>query len=294
MDTTVILPDFPFESRYLEVEGSQLHYIDEGTGDPILFLHGNPTSAYLWRNIIPHLTPLGRCIAPDLIGMGRSDKPDIEYRFVDHARYIEGFIGKLGLSRITLVIHDWGSGLGFHYAMRNQENIRGIAFMEAIVKTSTWEDFPKDFRLGFRMFRTPLVGWLMIAVMNVFVKQLLPKAVVRSLSSEEKRYYGEPFPTISSRRPVWRWPNEIPIDGKPPDVHDIVSIYSRELQTSEIPKLLFYADPGGIIGAQELDWCRTNLKDLETVDIGPGLHYLQEDNPHRIGSELARWYKALG
>lgn len=293
MDLKAISPDFPFESRYLEVAGSRMHYVEAGRGDPILFLHGNPTSSYLWRNVIPHLSPLGRCIAPDLIGMGRSDKPDLEYRFVDHARYLEGFIAKLGLARVTLVVHDWGSGLGFHYAMRNEGNVRGIAFMEAIVKPSTWADFPRDFRMGFRMFRAPLVGWVLIAVLNVFVRQLLPKAIVRPLTAEERRRYAEPYPTVASRKPLWRWPNEIPIDGEPADVHAVVSEYSRRLQASDLPKLLFHADPGGIIGPGELAWCRANLKNLETVDIGSGIHYLQEDNPHRIGSELARWFGAL-
>jgi haloalkane dehalogenase len=293
MTTPIISSDFPFESHYLEVDGSNIHYIDDGKGDPILFLHGNPTSSYLWRNIMPHLTSCGRCIAPDLIGMGKSDKPDIDYRFVDHAKYVEGFIKKMNLKNITFVIHDWGSALGFCYAMSHPENVKGIAFMEAILKTSTWDDFTKDFKMGFKLFRTPFVGWLMIAIMNMFVKQILPKAVVRSLTDEERKHYQAPFRKIKDRKPVWRWPNEIPIDGKPPDVTNIVNEYNKKLQESGIPKLLFFAHPGGIIDSKMVEWCQKNLKNLTTKDIGKGIHYLQEDNPHLIGSELAEWYKNL-
>ena len=287
-----ISTDFPFASHYIEVHGSKLHYIDEGSGDPILFLHGNPTSSYLWRNIVSYLIPHGRCIALDLIGMGKSDKPDIPYRFFDHARYLEGFIEKMDLSNITFVVHDWGSGLGFHYAMRHEHKVKAIAFMEAIVKPMSWKGFPADFKMGFKMMRSPF-GWFLISVLNIFVKQILPKAVVRSLTDEEKRIYEQPFKTIRSRRAVRRWPMEIPIDGRPADMQEIVSAYSERLQQSDLPKLLFYASPGGIIDKKTLEWCREHLKNLKTVDIGQGIHYLQEDNPHLIGEELAKWYNSL-
>jgi haloalkane dehalogenase len=293
METKQISPDFPFQAKYAEVHGSRIHYIDEGSGDPVLFLHGNPTSTYLWRNIIPYLTSSARCIAMDLIGMGKSDKPDIDYRFFDHAQYVDGFIEKMGLKNITLVVHDWGSALGFHYAMRHEDNIKGIAFMEAILKTAEWNEFPREFRMGFRLFRTPLVGWLMISGMNVFVEQILPKAIVRTLTEKEKNHYREPFRKLKDRKPVRQWPCEIPIGGTPADVTEIVRNYSKRLQESELPKLFFHANPGGIINAEMVQWCRQNLKNLTTVDIGPGIHYLQEDNPHLIGSELAQWYKGL-
>lgn len=288
-----ISAEFPFESKYIEVNGSKMHYIDEGAGDPILFLHGNPTSSYLWRNIIPYLTPLGRCVAPDLIGMGKSDKPDIPYRFSDHSRYVNGFIEALGLKNLTLVVHDWGSGLGFHYAANHAHNVKAVAFMEAIVRPSRWDDFPPDFKTGFKMFRAPGIGWLMISVANLFVKKLLPEAIHRSLTPEEMQIYAEPYPTVSSRLPVRRWPCEIPIDGTPKDVHDEVAQYSEWLQTTEIPKLLFYAQPGGIIDEHIRAWCHQSMSNLNMVDIGAGIHYLQEDNPHLIGEELAGWYKAL-
>ena len=293
MASHAISAAFPFESKYVEVHGSKMHYIDEGAGDPILFLHGNPTSSYLWRNIIPFLTPHGRCIAPDLIGMGKSDKPDIPYRFFDHYKYVEGFIEKMGLSNVTLVIHDWGSGLGFHYAMQNEADIKGIAFMEAIVRPSKWSEFPRDFKMGFKLFRTPGVGWFMISVMNMFVKQILPQAIVRELSDEEKRYYASPYPTIASRKPVRQWPCEIPIDGTPADVHQAVEEYNRKLQESDLPKILFHAQPGGIIGEETVQWCKDNLKNLRCVDIGKGIHFVQEDNPSLIGDELAKWYQGL-
>lgn len=288
-----ISAEFPYASQFVTVNGSKMHFIDEGEGDPVLFLHGNPTSSYLWRNIIPYLTPHARCIAPDLIGMGKSDRPDLGYRFFDHARYVDGFIEALALENVTLVLHDWGSGLGFHYARRHTENVRALAFMEAIVRPSSWSGFPRDFKLGFRLMRTPIIGWFMISVMNVFVKQILPQAIVRKLSAAEKAYYEAPYPTVGSRKPVRQWPCEIPIDGKPADMHATVSEYSRWLQETELPKLLFYASPGGIINAATLAWCRESFPNLETVDIGDGIHFVQEDNPHRIGQKLAEWYRAL-
>ena len=293
MNAKVISANFPFESKYVEVQGSKIHYIDEGSGSPILFLHGNPTSSYLWRNIIPYLASHGRCIAPDLIGMGKSDKPDIDYRFFDHSKYLEGFIEKLGLSNITLVIHDWGSGLGFHYAMRHENNIKGIAFMEAIIKPMTWEDFPKDFKMGFKLFRTAGIGWLMLSVMNMFITKILPQAIVRKLSTEEMDYYADPYKTVHSRKPIRQWPCEIPIEGNPADVFEVISDYNQKLQKSELPKLLFFANPGGLIDDKAVQWCKQNLKNLKVVDIGDGVHYLQEDNPHLIGEELAKWYLEL-
>jgi haloalkane dehalogenase len=293
MAAKAISADFPFESKYVEIHGSKIHYIDEGSGDPILFLHGNPTSSYLWRNIIPYLVPHGRCIAPDLIGMGKSDKPDLGYRFFDHSEYVEGFIDKLDLSNITLVIHDWGSALGFHYAMRHESNIKGIAFMEALVKPMTWGDFPSGFKMGFKLMRSSGIGWLMISVLNMFVTRILPQAIVRELSAEEKDYYAAPYKTVQSRKPVRQWPCEIPIEGKPADVYEVISSFNQRLQASELPKLLFSATPGGIINDKTVEWCRQNLKNLKIVDIGEGIHFLQEDNPHLIGEELAKWYPGL-
>ena len=290
----MISPDFPFPSRYVEVEGSRIHYIDEGAGDPVLFLHGNPTSSYLWRNVVPHVTPGARAIAPDLIGMGKSDKPEIDYRFFDHVPYVEGFIEALGLRNLTLVIHDWGSALGFHYASRHEENVRGIAFMEAIVRPIPgWDDFPAGIRPIFQAFRTPDVGWEMIVGQNFFVEQVLPGAVVRKLSDEEMERYREPFLEPASRRPLWRWPNEIPIAGEPPDVVEAVAAYNRWLRETDLPMLLLTATPGAILRESLVEWCRSNLRQLDVVHLGEGIHFLQEDHPHEIGEALARWLGGL-
>ncbi len=284
---------FPFQSKFVEVQGSKMHYVEEGAGDPVLFLHGNPTSSYLWRNVIPHVSPLARCIALDLIGMGKSDKPDIEYRFVDHSKYVEGFIEALGLRNITFVIHDWGSALGFHYARRHEGNVKGLAFMEAIVRTLTWDELPEQVRKMFQSFRTPGVGEKMIMEQNMFVEAVMPGAILRKLSDEEMNSYREPYVDPPSRKPVWRWPNEIPIDGEPADVVEIVQAYSEWFGKSDVPKLLLSAQPGAIMGEPLVEWCRNNMRDLKTVGIGPGAHFVQEDRPHEIGEAIAEWYRGL-
>ncbi len=283
---------FPFQSKFVEVEGSKLHYVEEGAGDPVLFLHGNPTSSYLWRNVIPHVSPLARCIALDLIGMGKSDKPDIEYRFVDHSRYVEGFIAALGLRNITFVIHDWGA-LGFLYAHQHEGNVKGLALMETFVRTLTWDDWPEQARQLFQAFRTPEVGWNMIVNQNMFVEQVLPGAILRKLSDEEMDRYREPYVDPHSRKPVWRWPNELPIDGEPADVTEIVQAYSEWFGKSDLPTLLLYARPGAIMGEPLVEWCQNNMRNLKTVEIGPGAHFVQEDRPHEIGEAIAEWYRGL-
>lgn len=289
-----ISSDYPFESRYVEVAGSRLHYIDEGSGDPVLFLHGNPTWSYLWRNIVPHVSPRSRAIAVDLIGMGKSDKPEIEYRFFDHVKYIEGFIEALELRNIVFVLHDWGSALGLHYASRHENNVKGLALMESILApVSSWSDFPQEFVEIFKAFRAPDIGWDLIVNQNKFVEQILPGAIVRQLSSEEMKRYREPFADPASRKPVWRWPNEIPIEGVPADVATAVAETNQWLQRSRLPKLLFHAKPGAIMPPELVRWCEASLEKLRTVDLGRGIHFLQEDHPQRIGQELARWIAEL-
>jgi haloalkane dehalogenase len=284
---------FPFESKYIDIRGSKMHYIDVGQGAPFLFLHGNPTSSYLWRNIIPYLQPLGRCIAPDLIGMGKSDKPDIEYTFDDHFAYVEEFINKMNLKNITLVIHDWGSGLGFHYANSHRDNIKGIAFMEAVYKPMSWDQLPPGMDKMFKLLRAPFIGWMMISVANMFVKKMIPDMIVRKLTTEEFEHYKQPYPTIASRKPVRVWPQEIPFDGKPKRMYDKIAAYAAWLTETPIPKVCFYAHPGGIIRKDGVEYIKNHFPNTRMVDIGKGLHYIQEDNPHLIGSEIAKWYQEI-
>ena len=294
MTTREISAVFPFESRYVDVLGSRMHYVEEGSGDPILFLHGQPTSSYLWRNVIPHVIDLGRCIAPDLIGFGRSDKPDIDYRFFDHARYLSGFIEALGLENITLVIHDWGAGLGLFYARQNPSTIKAIAMMEPVLSAvPSWEEFPTELVEVFRGFRSPEVGWDMLVNQNMFVEGILPGAIVRDLSEEEMNVYREPFLDPAHRKPVWRWPNELPIAGEPPDTAEAVDANFAWLQQSDLPKILFHATPGAIMPPAAVEMCKSVLSNLTSVDLGDGIHYLQEDHPHEIGDGIAKWYGQL-
>ena len=282
-------------SRFAEVLGSQMHYREQGVGEPILFLHGNPTSSYLWRNILPLVSSHGRCLAPDLIGMGLSDKPEIGYGFFDQVKYLEALIDRLDLRDITLVMHDWGSALGFHYAARNPGNVRGMMFMEAMLRPyERWEDFPAGLRDTFRRFRTPNAGYEEIVVKNVFVEQLLPASMLRTLSPAEMDAYRQPFLEPLQRRPIWAFANDIPIAGEPEDVVIAVKNYSRWLQQTSIPKLLLHAEPGAITSAADVEWCQANLQNLETVLLGPGAHFLQEDHPDRIAREFTEWYARMG
>ncbi|PCI49262.1 MAG: haloalkane dehalogenase [Alphaproteobacteria bacterium] len=287
--SATISDEFPFESHYVEVLGSKMHYVDEGEGDPILFLHGNPTSSYLWRNVIPHLKGSGRLIAPDLIGMGKSDKPDIPYRFEDHARYLDAFIEKLGLKNITLVVHDWGSGLGFHYAVRHPDNIAGIAFMEALLP------FPEQFERHpfgmFAMLRDPVKGKKAVMEDNVFVEKILPMSVKRKLTETEMNAYRAPFPTVQSRLPVYVWPQEVPFDDGPEDIKDMIRNYTAWFEKSDMPKLLIYGDPGAIIPPGNIERFIERFPHLETHFVGVASHFLQEDHPHNIGRAIWDWHR---
>jgi haloalkane dehalogenase len=288
-----ISSEFPFEKQYVEVKGVKMAYVDVGEGEPILLLHGNPTSSYLWRNVIPHLQGQGRCIAPDLIGMGDSDKPDLSYRFTDHAAYLDGFIEALGLENLALVIHDWGSGLGFYYAARHPDNVRAIAFMEAIVRPLSWSGFPVPFRQMFRAMRTPGLGGFLVQNLNMFVNVLIPGAVLRTLTSAEMAHYRAPFPTVASRKPTLQWPREVPINGEPADVTQIVADYTRWLSTDDTPKLLLHADPGAIILADTVAYCESTFPNLTSKPIGAGRHFVQEDHPHVIGEAISEWLAAV-
>ena len=236
----------------------------------------------------------GRCIAPDLIGMGKSDHPDIPYRFDDHYRYVSGFIDALGIgSDLTFVIHDWGSALGFRWAHEHESSVTGLAFMEPIIRPLTWETMPADFRKAFRMMRAPGLGWLMISVGNLFVKKMLPDATHRELGPQAHAYYASAFPTVGSRKAVRQWPLEVPISGKPADNVATIQAYADWLTRTDLPKILFYGSPGAILTETQLAWCREKLPNLQTVDIGAAIHFVQEDNPEQIGSELSKWFAAL-
>jgi haloalkane dehalogenase len=290
-DPPKVAASFSYPTQSVDVLGSRIAYIEQGSGEPIVFVHGNPTWSYLWRNVMPHLAPHARCIAVDLIGMGRSDKPDIAYRFFDHYRYFEAFMDALGLDRVTLVGHDWGGSLAFNYLRHHPDRVRGLAGMEVMLYPLTWTDFPAQFRLGFRLMRTPVIGWLMLSVANLFVEMVLPMGTRRYLGQREKRYYREPYPTSASRRAVRQWPCEIPLDGRPADVHAAFEAITAALAASDRPKLLLYGEPGALIERTALEWARAHLPALETGGIGRGIHYLQEDQPDAIGRALAEWYQ---
>jgi haloalkane dehalogenase len=287
------------EERYpkqrVDVKGSSMAYVDVGSGDPIVFLHGNPTSSYLWRNVIPHVEGLGRCIAPDLIGMGDSAKlehsgPD-SYRFVEHREYLDGLLDAIGIDsntkNITFVIHDWGSALGFDWANRHRDQVRGIAYMEAIVRPVSWEEWPEAARTLFENFRSP-AGESMVLDKNIFVENVLPASILRGLTDAEKEVYARPYTEAGeSRRPTLTWPRQIPLAGEPADVVEIVQSYADWLSGSDLPKLFINAEPGTILTGPQREFCRSWPNQSEVTV--PGSHFIQEDSPDEIGQAIAEW-----
>ena len=286
-----------YAKQPVEVDGKRMVYVEAGTGDPIVLLHGNPTSSYLWRNVIPYLESLGRCIAPDLIGMGDSDKLDESgagtYRYVEHRRYLDGLLEQLGVSsNVTLVVHDWGGALGFDWAERHRDALRGIAYMETIVAPiPDWDDWPNSVRPVFQGFRSDQ-GEAMVIEKNMFVEKVLPGAVMRRLGDAEMNAYRRPYLAGGeSRRPTLTWPRELPIAGEPSDVHDVAVRYSEWLATSNVPKLFINADPGAILRGRQREICRT-WKNQTEVTV-PGVHFIQEDSPDEIGRAIAGWLSTL-
>tara|TARA_B110000116_G_scaffold79244_1_gene68740 strand:+ start:261 stop:1139 length:879 start_codon:yes stop_codon:yes gene_type:complete len=278
------------------VKGKNMSYVEMGEGDPIIFQHGNPTSSYLWRNVMPHLQDQGRCIAIDLIGMGDSDKldnvgPD-SYTFVEHREYLDAALEALNVAEnVTWVIHDWGSALGFDWANRHRDAVKGIAYMESIVRPLTWEEWSESARGVFQGFRSP-AGEEMILEKNVFVERVLPGSILRELSDVEMEVYKKPFLNSGEdRRPTLTWPRQIPISGEPADVVEIAQSYADWLVQCDVPKLFINADPGAILTGPQRDFCRTWPNQTEVTVKGN--HFLQEDSPNEIGQAIAEWRSGI-
>jgi haloalkane dehalogenase len=280
--------------KFVTISGRAMAYSEMGEGDPIIFLHGNPTSSYLWRNVMPHLADQGRCIAPDLIGMGDSDKLEPSgperYTFREHRRFLDAFLEAVDVtSNVTLVVHDWGSALGFDWANRHRNAVEGIAYMEGIVRPLEWDEWNKDARGIFEGFRSE-AGEDMILKKNLFIEAVLPGSILRKLTDEEMAVYRRPFAEEGEdRRPTLSWPRQIPLDGEPENVVESVDDYARWMAENELPKLFINAEPGAILIGAQREFCRS-WKNQTEVTV-KGSHFIQEDSPHEIGEAVAKWRK---
>ena len=286
-----------FEKHFKVVNGKRLAYIEEGHGDPIVLLHGNPTSSYLWRNVIPELTASGRVIAPDLIGQGDSEKLSVSegpgrYTFEVAYEYLVGLLSELDAEQnVVLVGHDWGSALGFHWARNHPDLVRGIAYMEALVSPVEWSEWPEAARGIFQGFRSEK-GEDLVLSRNLFVEAVLPNSIIRKLTDEEMDHYRAPFSTPDDRQPTLNWPRQIPIDGEPVEMVELVTEYGRWLEQSvTLPKLFINAEPGSILVGRQREYCRTWPHQKEVTV--PGKHFIQEDSPSEIGQAIAEWLKGL-
>ncbi len=277
-----------------QVLGTTMAYVEVGEGDPIVLLHGNPTSSYLWREVIPHLEGLGRCIAPDLVGFGDSEPlPDsgpMRYSFAEHRRHLDALLEQFGVTeRVTFVVHDWGSGLGFDWANRHRDAVAGIAYMEAIVRPLTWEEFPADGRDIFQAFRSP-AGEELILEKNLFVEGVLPASVIRDLG-EDLDVYRAPFRESGERRrPMLDWPRQLPMEGEPADVVQLIQAYADWLASAPVPKLFVNAEPGSILVGEQREFCRSWPNQQEVTVAGR--HFLQEDSGDEIGRAVADWIRS--
>lgn len=295
--TQSISADMPYAKQFSSVHGKQIAYVEVGSGDPIVLLHGNPTSSYLWRNVVPSLEKLGRVIVPDLIGQGDSDKLNLseteQYGFSTAYRYLSGLLDQLKVqSNVVLVVHDWGSALGFHWAKEHSDAVKGIAYMEGITMPLSWDDWPEGARGIFQGFRSDK-GEDLILNRNMFIEAVLPSSVIRDLSDEEMTHYRAPFMDEASRQVTLNWPREIPINGEPKAMVALVKAYGEWLETSDsLPKLFINAEPGSILVGKARDYCRT-WPNQQEVTV-KGLHFIQEDSPHEIGHAIATWMTNLG
>ncbi|MBX3445238.1 MAG: haloalkane dehalogenase [Parvibaculaceae bacterium] len=291
-DRSISAAELP--KKRVTISGRHMAYAEMGEGDPIVFLHGNPTSSHLWRNVMPHLADQGRCIAPDLIGMGDSEKLEPSgperYTFREHRRFLDAFLETLGIVRnVTFVIHDWGSALGFDWANRHRGAVEGIAYMEGIVRPLTWDEWNQDARRIFEGFRSD-AGEEMILKKNLFIEAVLPGSILRKLTEEEMAVYRRPFAEEGeARRPTLSWPRQIPLDGEPADVVEIAGDYANWMSHNELPKLFVNAEPGAILIGAQREFCRS-WKNQTEVTV-KGNHFLQEDSPHEIGEAVANWRK---
>ena len=282
--------------QFTPVLGKRMAHVEMGTGEPVLLLHGNPTSSFLWRDVMGEMEAVGRLLAPDLIGMGDSDKlegPGPEsYRFVEHRRYLDAWIDAvIPEGEITLVIHDWGSALGFDWARRNPDRVRGIAYMEAIVQPMSWEEWPERVRPIFQGLRSE-AGEAMVLEKNVFIERILPGSILRELSEAEMAEYRRPFlEPGEDRRPTLTWPRQIPLGGEPVDVVEIVGAYSEWLTTCAVPKLFVNAEPGAILTGPMRKTARGFANQSEVTVRG--LHFIQEDSGAEIGERISKWIKKL-
>lgn len=285
-------PD-PAHSHYADVLGSRMHYIEEGHGDPVLFLHGMPTSSYLWRNVIPYVAKLGRCIAVDLIGMGKSDKPEIDYSIEDHINYLEKFIEALKLKNITIVMHGWGSVVGFDYAMRNEKNCRGLVFYEAYLRPLDQNNISLPYQEQLTLIQAEDNFSELVMNGSYFVDTILSQGMMRPLTDEEMKHYREPYLQEGSGKPINQYLQEMPLGDGKSKIDEIIKRYSAKLQKSQLPKLMLYTVPGFITTIATVVWAKEHLPNLELIEIGEELHFAQESNPSLMGETISVWLQSV-
>lgn len=283
------------QTGWVEVDGVRIAYAEAGSGDPIVFVHGNPTSSYLWRNVVPFMSDRGRTIALDLPGMGASDKPRPAPGFVEQVRLFEGFVDALGLDRVTLVGHDWGAAIAFEYARLHRDRVRGIAFMEGVLPPifpqPSFEAIGEEMGGMFRAFKDPVQGNELVIEQNMFVEQVLPGFVQRPLSEEDMEAYRRPFLDPADRGAVLEWPRQVPIAGEPAEVVERMELIRAFLTETRMPVLLLYAAPGVLVPPALVPWYEEQVHDLEAAFVGAGLHFIQEDQPEAIGRAVRDWMR---
>lgn len=291
--TNKISADFPYPSHYVDIYGAKMHYIEQGTGDPILFLHGVPASCYVWRNIIPHIASLGRCIAPDLMGMGKSERPDIEYSIFDHIKYIDKFIETLNLKRVTIVMHGWGSLIGFDWAVRNANNCKGLVFYEAYLRPFQHEDISLPLQEQVRTLEEQAEIDKLMENGTYYIDKVLPQEMLRPLTTEEMSHYREPFAKNGANNVLRQYLKELPRIDRNNKVDQLIATYSEKLQKLNLPKLMLYSVPGFLTTMATAIWAKEHLPNLELVDIGEELHYAQESNPTLMGEAISIWLQGI-